>query len=159
MLLNFTNQLIAGRSRDGIVYVVLQRSKVQLAVDRWNTAVSSTQNSRRAMQSQLPTLQMRGGQPDRPPIRAEGRSFVAALAGLFGWLLLAGYLLFAHGCHANEDTELLLFLPNESSEAPFEVSMPAKIYGRGTSIGIGLAKSRMSIPCCGLASCRFANTR
>src|SRR5437879_3569158 len=24
------------------------------------------------------------------------------------WLLLAGYLLFAHGCHADEDTELLV---------------------------------------------------
>ena len=59
-----------------------------------------------------------------PKIGHAGRPLVRGNQGLphparprrgrrwFLWpaLLIAGYLLFAHGCHVNEDTELLAFL-------------------------------------------------
>ena len=44
-------------------------------------------------------------------------------------LALGGYLLFAHGCHGDEDNELL-----------------AAAQGRGTCIGSGAAKNEMSWP-------------
>jgi hypothetical protein len=46
---------------------------------------------------------------------------------IWGWwialLLLGGYLLFCHGCHADEDTELR--------------AARLLVHGRGTSMGIG----------------------
>jgi len=35
-----------------------------------------------------------------------------------GWLLLVGYLLFAHGCHGDEDTELFARVPFKAEALP-----------------------------------------
>src|SRR5205085_7537137 len=70
-------------------------------------------------------------------IRVRGQQLLApdpcsptALSWLswFAVVILGGYLLFAHGCHGDEDNELLA----------------AAAQGRGTSIGTGLAKKLVS---------------
>lgn len=54
-----------------------------------------------------------------------------------GAVVIGGYLLFAHGCHADEDTELLV---------------PPADHGRGTSSTTGLGKNLMSAPSWKLAN-------
>jgi hypothetical protein len=58
-----------------------------------------------------------------------------------GVFVIGGYLLFAHGCHGDEDNELF-----------------AAAHGRGTSIGNGFAKKLVSYPLCA-ASLRLASAR
>jgi hypothetical protein len=65
-------------------------------------------------------LNLPARRPDAPRFRAR----------TMRWLVLAllgGYLLFCHGCHGDEDNELLA-----------AAGFPAA-HGRGTSIGIGCA--------------------
>jgi hypothetical protein len=45
------------------------------------------------------------------PILAERQQTFPAWVRIAAMALLAGYLLFAHGCHGDEDTELLDALP------------------------------------------------
>jgi hypothetical protein len=46
---------------------------------------------------------VRAPRPKKPPEPPKRRGWIYAAAAL----LLAGYLLFAHGCHGDEDNELL----------------------------------------------------
>jgi hypothetical protein len=48
--------------------------------------------------------------------------------------LLGGYLLFCHGCHGDEDNELLAAAGRQHWPSSFQASQ-----GRGTSIGTGCA--------------------
>lgn len=71
--------------------------------------------------------------------------------GHYGWLVLfalGGYLLFAHGCHGDEDNELLASAGRR----------PAVAHGRGIGQGTGLEKRSVLGPSLA-ANLRFASTR
>lgn len=56
---------------------------------------------------------------NRSHVRQNHRAgMVWHLAKVAVLLLLAGYLLFAHGCHGDEDSELLNFFPETACRLP-----------------------------------------
>jgi hypothetical protein len=75
--------------------------------------MDALQDTRRAAAGQAtgwkPLLRRSGFQPDPPSPEASARErhfSLARLAGAAALVILAGYLLFAHGCHGDEDNEL-----------------------------------------------------
>lgn len=56
-------------------------------------------------------------------------------------VIAAGFLLFCHGCHADEDVELLLTAQQKSPRAMPAGSFAATHLGRGTSMATGCDRS------------------
>ena len=59
------------------------------------------------------TAPRRSAPPQPVPLRGGGGWLLGAAAAA----LLAGYLLFCHGCHGDEDNELSVFVPKVRRQA------------------------------------------
>lgn len=62
---------------------------------------------------------------------ATERSVASDMVKLAEWLLLAGYILIAHGCHGDEDNELFARLRNWFAGATLSQEPRPSVSGQG----------------------------